>query len=407
MSDATHNKSLGIFWRTIGALLPMAALLLLSTPAAAVPSFARQVNAECSACHFQHQPKLTAFGRAFKAGGFSQTSQEVLGGEGLSLSPVLNASFFIKTRIVDTDTGSPQWQVPDEAALLLGGRLAEGIGGLVELSDEILSYKVSLTRMLNSGQTVGATVFTTDGLGAAYGFELLNTGVLRNSRPFERSSRPTTSGPLDLSGGTTGAALHAYDPDWFAALTFFLPDDRITGATERDTGSDLANYLRAAWTPTLGAWDSGFGVGILTGSAEATDASTGTRTTFEANAWLVDAQLQGMLGDRVFSAYFVYGQGDDRQDAGDTVYLHNAGHANAPKAWGLDMEYNLNPRLSVLFGYGSQDNGDSTQSAKNNTVVGLYWKLAQNISLTPSYEHFTGDQASMKHRTTIQLETAF
>ena len=48
---------------------------VLSVPgvAAGVPAFARQTGASCSACHFQHFPGLTPFGRSFKSGGYVQT----------------------------------------------------------------------------------------------------------------------------------------------------------------------------------------------------------------------------------------------------------------------------------------------------------------------------------------------
>ena len=43
--------------------------------ASALPVFARQTGAACSACHFQHFPLLNAFGRSFKSSGYTQISQ--------------------------------------------------------------------------------------------------------------------------------------------------------------------------------------------------------------------------------------------------------------------------------------------------------------------------------------------
>lgn len=45
----------------------------LATTASAVPSFARQMGMPCSGCHTQF-PKLNAFGRQFKLGGYTMTA---------------------------------------------------------------------------------------------------------------------------------------------------------------------------------------------------------------------------------------------------------------------------------------------------------------------------------------------
>jgi hypothetical protein len=185
--------------------------------------------------------------------------------------------------------------------------------------------------------------------------------------------------------------LHAADPSWFTALTLYLPDDRITGATDRDTGSDLAAYLRAAWMPNIGGWDAGVGFGMFSGSAEATDATTNIRTSFESDAWLVDAQMQGQVGGRDLGVYFIYGQGDDTPDSGNTVHIYNDGYATAPTAWGLDAEYNFAKKVSLLVSVGEQDNGHPRQ----------------NVTLQAMYESYNGDQASGDYRNTLQLETGF
>lgn len=143
-------------------LLSLIAALLTPQQVAAVPAFARQLNEECSTCHFQHFPKLTAFGRSFKASGFSMNADELLQSEGLSISPNLNATVFIRSKYSDVSGQRGVWEIPQEAAILAGGRLAEGIGGITEWSGGLLSGKMSFTT--NKGYArLGTTLFTTDG----------------------------------------------------------------------------------------------------------------------------------------------------------------------------------------------------------------------------------------------------
>ena len=67
------------------------AAMTFASAASALPLFARQTGMECAACHFQHFPMLTAFGRAFKAGAFTlMGAQGKVEGDNLSIPAVLN-----------------------------------------------------------------------------------------------------------------------------------------------------------------------------------------------------------------------------------------------------------------------------------------------------------------------------
>ena len=113
--------------------------------ASAIPAFSRQTGMACNSCHFQHFPILNAFGRSFKAGGYTMTgSQSMVEGDFLSIPVNLNASFVTKIRYQkrngDSETGSAgelnkgSLQFPDEAALLVGGRAGKHVGFLLEAS---------------------------------------------------------------------------------------------------------------------------------------------------------------------------------------------------------------------------------------------------------------------------------
>ncbi|MCK4705759.1 MAG: hypothetical protein KAT90_09780, partial [Gammaproteobacteria bacterium] len=109
--------------------------LLASNLANAVPAFARQTDMPCVSCHYQSFPALNTFGRIFRANGYIMTgSQKKIEGDDISLPSTLNASIITKIRYEykgDDNRGEVQW--PDEAALLVGGRLSEDTGFLMEL----------------------------------------------------------------------------------------------------------------------------------------------------------------------------------------------------------------------------------------------------------------------------------
>jgi hypothetical protein len=425
---ATHFfQPLTIQWATL-SIISLA--LLLSSNAEAVPAFARQMGTECSACHFQHYSKLNAFGRYFKSSGFSMTTREDLKGDGLSIAPNLNATFFLRARYVDeSSTERGTWELPDEAAILIGGRLAEGIGGLVEWGGPLLGAKISYTREM--GDAVGGvTVFATDALGAAYGFELMNTGAVRNMRPFERSSKPTlgNNSNLTLGDAATGLAFHASASEWFTAATFFVADSAEAGRTDMDAGGHLSHYLRAAYMPTIGGWDTGFGAGVFGGSSEATVTQEGVDTfdgdaslglvagdvvNIKTNAWFVDAQLQGRMSGHDMGVYFLYAEGE-KNKADNTIHLwQGASVGKTPTSWGIDAEYSFIPSFSGLLSFGENDNGTVNASAATNAGVGFYWMIGQNISLQGMYEVFGGDQGPKEangddvKRMTFTLESVF
>ena len=74
-------------------LASVVAAVTFTSEASALPLFARQTGMECAACHFQHFPMLTAFGRSFKAGAFTMMgAQEKVEGDNLSIPAVLNTA---------------------------------------------------------------------------------------------------------------------------------------------------------------------------------------------------------------------------------------------------------------------------------------------------------------------------
>jgi hypothetical protein len=135
----------------------------LAGTAHAVPSFARQTNLGCSACHTNY-PQLNAFGRNFKLRGYSLQSGDVALYK--RLSGMLQPSF---TRTAKDQAGgaAPHFDPNDNFALtqgsiFYGGRLLDGydkLGGFVQVTyDGVgrdLSWDLVDFRWADSGSLAG------------------------------------------------------------------------------------------------------------------------------------------------------------------------------------------------------------------------------------------------------------
>jgi hypothetical protein len=407
--------------------------IAVSSDADAVPAFARQTTNECSACHYQHFPKLKPFGRNFKANGYSLSSQEQLEGDGLSVPMVLNASFFMRSAYTSkSGSARNELAIPNEAALLVGGRLANGIGGIVEWGGPLLSAKISFTKAINKNR-IGATIFTTDGLGAAYGYELMNTGAVRNHRAFGNSSMPTlgNNDNLNLSEAATGATLFfsstpsriSSTPTWYVANTFFTPDSGEAGITELDVNNDVSNYFRAAMMSRLSKKaEGGLGLGIYSGKTITTLAeanfmgsglAAGDEIILNTSAWFIDAQLQGKFKGKDLGVYFMYAEGDTPSTTPGEVNMFASTTVGdkKPTGWGVDAEYSVTPQVHLLASLGEHDNGGAG-SAKSSAGLGVFFFIKQNINLELMHERFGGEQGKdpggkSASETSLILEAAF
>ncbi|MES9992021.1 MAG: hypothetical protein ABW098_08710 [Candidatus Thiodiazotropha sp.] len=380
----------------------MGVLLLIGSfvipdDASAVPAFARQTGMPCSACHFQHFPALNSFGRSFRSGGYTLTGgQGMIEGDDISLPLMLNASVITKLRYVKsngntnagTDYGVIEW--PDEAALLVGGKLAKDAGFLMELgltdANSFLSTKVHFNLGKAGNTQFSAIPFSTDGLGSAYGFELLNTGAQRSQRPIEERKGFSAAQALGLgSGEATGIALVASSHNFFINYTPWVPGWEENNMEVKPSG--LAHYLRAAYTPFIGSWDSGFGFQLWSGDAEVADGAGG-ETLIATDGWVIDGQLQGSVGSLPLGIYASYGS----CSADESHFLEPCTNVDDGKAFGMLAQLGVLPNKANIFAaYRSLDDGAEERSEFNATTVGANYLFSQNIRFEIFYVKESGD----------------
>jgi hypothetical protein len=148
------------------ARLWLAALLgwlLLAGPAQAVPSFARQTQLQCHACHTAY-PQLTALGRSFKLHGYTLQAEDIQAYK--RLSGMAQPSFTHTDK--DQAGGAAQHFGPNDnlaltqASLFYGGRLVgdyDKLGGFLQVTydgiERTLSWDLADFRWATDGTLAG------------------------------------------------------------------------------------------------------------------------------------------------------------------------------------------------------------------------------------------------------------
>jgi len=378
---------------TAAALMTGLSGLMISSEVGAVPAFARQTGMACNTCHFQNYPILTAFGRTFKADGYSMAgSQGLIEGQDLSLPNTLNIAMVGKIRAnwekADGDSGftaSAEW--PDELGMLVGGRLSENSGFLFELDqnggDGIAGGKVAFN-VADMG-AAKLSVITYRGAEAGYGMELMNTGALGLQRPVESHN---WSANLLLAD-------HVGDADDGAGLTVAAHSSNfMVSATGYSTNfapvQSMATYFRGAYFADVSGWDVGVGAQFFTGSS-----TTGLNSTVDAVRTVFDAQAQGNVGGMPLGIYASFGSAP--KAAGGVANLYNATDADA-SALGVLGQLWMSPAVALFGGYGQVVGGNGALVANNEqtdsyVILGAKFKPAQNITIEAYNESHTVSQS--------------
>lgn len=409
----------------LAAAIALVGAIVAPNKAEAVPAFARQVGVGCYSCHYQHFPKLNAFGREFKLGGFTQSAQDLLQDEHMSLPPVLNASMLFKYRYqqmtskpenknaagekIGADRG--QLQIYDEAAILAGGRVAENMGALVEFGAGVLSSKFIYSKNFGGVQG-GLSVFQTDGLGAAYGMELFNTGAVRNVRGFE--DRKAVYAQQVASLGTsadaaTGIFLFGGNDLFVATVGLWGP---ATG-NAMDTGFNLSTYYRIAVTPKVAdGLELMIGLQGMAGETKLSSKDDGKTSiagdtaannaamaiaAVKTEANIIDFQVQTNVGGMSLEVTGAYADAGKNNAAGKGDF--SAMGVNA--ALGIVKGAGL--KAAFLTGKGKAAGSKDVTSM----VLGGWYALAQNVETVLEFASWSGDGRDKDSRMTLMLEFAF
>jgi len=426
-------------------LASVVAAVTFTSEASALPLFARQTGMECAACHFQHFPMLTAFGRSFKSGAFTMVgAQEKVEGDSLSIPAVLNAAILSTAGYTKNDSvagvpgattpGDGQFYVPGtggEFSLFIGGRTSDFSGALAELgmvpaggaAGGLSSAKIPMLWEVADGTRAGIVPFTTDGQGASYGFETLNTGANAiHTMLFVGGDANGSVGPalsaqqyIGTGAAATGFAGVVNNESYFINVTKY----NQVGPTDAGVTAKLGStYLRAAFLFDMAGWDSAVGVQSWSGSSfDGGGAQTDTKAT------AIDAQMQGAVGNMPLGVYAEFARAPASTSGlgnaynGDTAGTGNA--ADAKSSFNISAELGVIPQVATInFGMRRGKSGDTSITGSNASdnayVLGASYKLRQNIMLNLYYVAQSGDYWTQGNtdlvgakQTTINLSTIF
>jgi hypothetical protein len=437
------------FKKTLLATSALISAAAWAPQAHAIPAFARQVGMPCSACHYQHFPTLNAFGRSFKASGFTMVgSEEKIEGDGLSIPAVLNLAFitnlaYTKTNGVNNTPavgsiaaqssalgkGPNQGQFQmTQYSLFMGGRVGENMGfeGEIGLSGgaALASVKLPFSYDVGPGK-LGIVPFTTAGLGPQQGFEPLSDGAtpvhLFNQQDMaaigaeEYIMNAATGGVIPANG----AALYYYTDQGFVNFTKWQIDSiNGNGATtnagygsapgDLGGGSPTSNYLRAAWTPgNVAGFDTAVGFQAASGVSSTTSGafvnSAGqTYGTYKTRMTEVDGQMLGDAGGMPLTLIASYAQAP-ASDVGATnlnggMNAYNNGTATR-KSLNFGAELGVIPNKATLqVGLRRADSGAQvaggavgSNATDNAIMVGATYSLALNVRAELTLSKYSGD----------------
>ena len=359
------------------SLVAMAMVGVVATPdeGSAVPGFARQTGNPCMACHFQYFPKLNAYGRAFKMGGFRETSHDLIEDDNMSLLSEINFSFVFKYRVTSTTPqdgdATTKWDMPDEAVFLGGGRVSEKIGALVEFADGGAAEFKMVYVIVDGDVRFGVIPWWGSGVGVGSN-DPLSTGFNKTGRPYENRDNWSAYGHTENETGGYGVNLFANSELFHVAVGMWAPDDQNTA------GFDLATQARLTFMPTVGDMELGIGIGYVGGTSTVDDADT----DFEMLS--VDGQLQTEFGDGMtlqVNAAYVTGGGDDIEVP--SVERNNMS---------FDAAVGINPQIVVGAGYAIRgETSGGTDYEMTSTNLMAKYLPAQNLSITLEYMMADGD----------------
>jgi len=146
-----HGFSGTIFrWNRVAvAGLVASGSLILAKPGWALPSFARQTGQECAACH-NGFPELTAYGRLFKANGFTFSAEpdHLFGNSDLPPISAMVVGSYTHTEAGQTGGAGPHFApnnnpMIQQAAVFYGGAILPHLGALVQVNYEDSQKRIS------------------------------------------------------------------------------------------------------------------------------------------------------------------------------------------------------------------------------------------------------------------------
>lgn len=370
----------------LGKLVLAGLLACVSVDALAVPSFARQTNMPCSACHTVF-PELTAFGRNFKLNGYTLTAAPEItqeagnhsGGLAVDEDPPFSAMMqvgFTHLAKAEDNTQNNDVQFPQQLSLFYAGRFSDQLGAFMQLTYDQPSGAIGLdnvdvryaktTTFAGESLTYGATLNN-----APTVQDLWNTLVAWGYPYLSSGSAPTPSAGNvmgTLAQDSTGLGGYAlWNNTLYAELSFYRSSHQgqvkptaDPAAPSDNTIQGAAPYARLTWQHAGGNGDNlmigvaGMKVDLMQPSL--TGSMTGPTDKFVDK--VVDAQYEHPMDNNLWVVHASYTKEDQTLDAS------SPGFAPALKTAKLDTSFHYGNEATATLGYWDTkgDSGDYTNT---------------------------------------------
>ena len=265
-------------------LLPGLVIFLAATDAHAVPSFARQLEVPCNACHTRF-PELNAFGRQFKLSGYALAADAQIESSDrtqdadLSIARLPPVAMMFQAAYTQTSHSVPEsqgdtLQLPQQLSVFLAGKISPKAGSFLQLTYSQADDKFGIDN----------TEFRFAGSKTVKG-KLLNYGVTLNNAPgvedlwnstpvwgFPWSGPDVSPAPMaatlidgQLSQDVAGVGAFVFvDSKFYAATSLYRSAHLGQGAPalgSENTIDSVAPYWRLAWQHADG--DSNLEIGAF------------------------------------------------------------------------------------------------------------------------------------------------
>ncbi|MGE5336798.1 MAG: cytochrome C [Gemmatimonadota bacterium] len=405
----------------------VAAALLATVPAHALPAFARQTGQNCIACHVSF-PELTPYGRYFKLSGYTL-------GERQTLPFAMMAEVgYTKTRDNQVDDGSGTGTTTplseddgkvkfSDAGLFLAGKANDNIGAFVQWTYDGIEHHSSIDntdiRIVGRYEAPGSKEPD-----LIYGLTLHNNPTVQDvwnstpafSFPFTGSpvaNEPSTPGALvdgTLAQQTTGIGGYLY---WkkmlYGELTLYRDS---TGPFSWMRAPDLADstrlkgynpYWRIAYNHEWDANSIEVGAFGMTGKVYLDPTDTGSPTN-KYTDWAIDGQYQYITDPQVFTAQATYIHEKQSLDASfnagnstnasDTLKTFRAkGTYYYQRKYGATLAYAQTTGSAdpLLYASGTPGTGFAANGLPDSTswTLELDYLPIQNVRLMAQYIWYT------------------
>ena len=385
-------------------IIGFALISVFMSEAMALPAFARQMGVSCSACHAQSgYPALNRFGRSFKASGYTMIgTQNTISDSNLdkfmSLTDTLNMSLMANFSVITSNSSSTTFNIPNEASVFIGGRVADGVGTFTEMGYDAEESKFGLPNMrlafiyTASEYTFGAVPYLTDGDGPSSSTNMLNAGsVVTSLGDLFASQDYVQNGEVPAEG----LSVYVFNDLWNAAYSAWVP----TNGTVKQV--KFANFASVAVTPQVGSWDLDFGAEIWWGTSQMQDpANAALLMKQNTDSYAFKFQARGLAGGVPLSFFADYANANSDNDSLYQVTIDDK------KAATVSTEVAVLPRILMLSGgFRVADNGQATNTSDNASLVGVRYFYRENVQFRCGYMYLL-DRDTDQHNVMLALDLA-